>query len=73
MLLTLGEMGAVYLDKSWKKMGLNLSLREETMEMILRVQNGGWPGVGDDIAGPLVPAYTTARDERSTLLSPPCR
>lgn len=37
-LLTLGETGAVYLDKSWKKMGLHLSLREETMKMILRVQ-----------------------------------
>ena len=26
MLLTLGEMGAVYLDKSWKKNGATLEL-----------------------------------------------
>ena len=41
------------------------------MEMTLIVQKW-WPaGVGDDIAGPLVPGCTMTGDERSSLLSTP--
>ena len=46
MLLTLGEMGAVYLDKSWKKMGLHLEFErgnnEDELESSKMVAGPGW-------------------------------
>ena len=46
MLLTLGEMGAVYLDKSWKKNGATLDLErgnnEDELESSKMVAGPGW-------------------------------